>query len=286
MSNGKARSRYQAGLTHLGISVLIAVAVVGLVFLVWYPSPLAAAQGVNKLLLVLIGVDVMIGPLITTIIYVHGKKGLLFDLVVISALQAAALTYGVQAIYGGRPAYVVFNVDRFDVVAVQDVDARSAAKADVEFRPSPWRPKTLGAKAPTDPEARNQLLFTSLSGGADLPQLPEYFVPLDDMRQEMIQRLHPLGELRELNDIDAAAWQDFVGAFGKTESELGYLPMVANVRDGAVILDARSGEILGIRMLTPNFQSPHKRDAEPASAPAEVPESAPSEKKETASAST
>lgn len=253
MTPGFLRPRLKAGGIHLGISMLIALIAMGLIFGVWYPAPLGPAQGVNHLVLIMIGVDVVIGPLITTVVYDPQKKWLRLDLAVIAALQTCALLYGLQAIYGGRPAYVVFNVDRFDVVAVQDVDAPSAAKADAAFRPSPWGPKTLGARAPMDREARNKLLFSSVMGGADLPQLPEYFVPLQDMRGDMIRRLHPLDELRKLNAFDDAAWKAFVDSFGKPESELGYLPMAANARDGAVILDAKTGEIRGIRLLAPAF---------------------------------
>ena len=46
------------------------------------------------LILLMIGVDVVIGPLLTLIVFDPKKKHLKFDLVVIAALQLAALAYG------------------------------------------------------------------------------------------------------------------------------------------------------------------------------------------------
>jgi len=51
-------------LTHLSISLLIALLVIGLVFFVWYPAPLAQAVGVTHIFLMLLAIDVVIGPVL------------------------------------------------------------------------------------------------------------------------------------------------------------------------------------------------------------------------------
>ena len=129
--NGIAR-RFQASrraaLIHLSCSAAVAMACMVLVFRFWYPSPLAEAQGVSHLVLMMIAVDVMIGPMITSIVYDPRKKWLRLDLATVAMLQTIALLYGMKAIYGGRPAYLVFNVDRFNVIAVQDINRDSLAR--------------------------------------------------------------------------------------------------------------------------------------------------------------
>ena len=72
---------------HLLISVLIALISILLVFFVWYPAPLAEALGVGHLFLMLIFIDVMLGPLLGLIIYKEGKKSLKFDLTIIILIQ-------------------------------------------------------------------------------------------------------------------------------------------------------------------------------------------------------
>ena len=46
----------------------MAAAAMAVIFLLWYPGALAGAQGVSRLVLIMIGVDVVIGPLITLIV--------------------------------------------------------------------------------------------------------------------------------------------------------------------------------------------------------------------------
>src|SRR5690348_12777714 len=103
----KRVSRWQASGLHLLISIAIAAGVVTVMLSLWYPGPLFEAAGGNDLLLILVGVDVAVGPLITLVIFRPGKPGLKFDLSAIAALQIAALAYGMHAVYLGRPAFIV-----------------------------------------------------------------------------------------------------------------------------------------------------------------------------------
>ena len=87
-------NRWKASALHLALSAAIGVAVVALMLALWYPQPYFAAMGGDTLILLLIGVDVVIGPLITLIVFDPKKKSLRFDLAVIAVLQLAALVYG------------------------------------------------------------------------------------------------------------------------------------------------------------------------------------------------
>ena len=49
--------------SHLLISFFIALIVVGVVFFIWYPSPLATAVGVTHIFLMMLTIDVIVGPL-------------------------------------------------------------------------------------------------------------------------------------------------------------------------------------------------------------------------------
>lgn len=245
----------RAAAFHLGVSVAIALLAIALIFLVWYPGALASMQGVSRLVLILIGVDVVLGPLITLIVFNPAKKHLWFDLMVIASLQTAALLYGLQAISAGRPAYVVYNVDRYSVVPEKDVDLGSLERARVrgDAGISWFGPRTVAARLPRDLEARNKLMFSAVSGGPDLAQLPEWYVPVEEEKEQMRGRLRPMEELRKLNELDEAAWSDLLAQFGKPADQLGYFPMDANARDGAMIVDRATLDPLGIRLLQPKW---------------------------------
>src|SRR5512137_2835497 len=120
-------NRWKAASIHFGISVVIATALFAAMLLVWYPHPYFHAAGGQKLLLLLIGVDVVIGPLLTLIVFDPRKKNLKMDLAVIVALQLAALVYGATIMFNARPVFVAFAGDRFELV-----EANAIAAADLE----------------------------------------------------------------------------------------------------------------------------------------------------------
>ena len=116
-------SRPRAFLSHLALSAVVVGAVCALIFFVWYPHPYFQAVGAWNVLRILVGVDLVLGPVLTLILFKPGKRGLKFDLAFIACVQLAALAYGVNVIYGERPYFNVFAVDRFTVYAYQDVDS-------------------------------------------------------------------------------------------------------------------------------------------------------------------
>lgn len=256
----RLRKSRKPALLHLGLSATVTLASMLLVLRIWYPGEMLTAQGVSRLALMMIGVGVAIGPLITLIVFDPHKWGIRFDIAFIVTMQLLALGYGLYTIHGGRPVYVVFNVDRFDVVPLRDLDKDSLDKVPGPLAPSPWKPTIVAARLPMDPAERSEILFSAIEGGPDLHQLPEYYVPLEDERVAMLAKLHQMDELRTINTLEQAEWQTLLGGLERTEQEIGYLPLLGNAGDGAVILDRSSGAVVGIRMLTPRFGSPEDPD--------------------------
>ena len=96
-------TRYRASLLHLGLSGAVVAAVLALVFLVWYPDWSFSVAGAVTPVMILVGVDLVLGPLLTLIVYKEGKPGLKFDLAFIAAVQLLALSYGSYTLHGARP---------------------------------------------------------------------------------------------------------------------------------------------------------------------------------------
>jgi hypothetical protein len=240
-------NRWKASLIHLGISAAIGAAVVTLMLFVWYPRPYFAAMGGDTLILLLIGVDVVIGPLITLVVFDPKKKSLRFDLSVIAALQLAALAYGCNVMFVARPVYNVFVVDRFETVAANQVDEASRAKAGEEFRSLPLTgPKIVAARPPADAQRQADIVIQAMNGGADLANLPDLYAPYAEARAEAAQRAKPLADLIRRQPGDAAAIRAFLGAAGRTEAAVGFLPMKARNKDMTVLVDRATGDIVGI----------------------------------------
>ena len=242
-------SRWKASGIHLLLSAAIATAVLTLMLELWYPWPLFEAAGGDRLIFILAAVDVTIGPLITLIIFKSGKKGLKFDLTAIALLQLAALAYGVHTVYLARPVYLVFTVDRFDLVTAKDLDPRDLAQVKrPEFKQPPLgRPRYIAAVLPSDPEERSKLLNTALQG-KDVQMFPQYYAPYEQETQDAIKRAKPLALLLKR---DPEAVQAYLKSSGRAQESLRFLPLRAPSKDGAVLIDATTGAPVKILMIEP-----------------------------------
>ena len=135
-------SRQKAFSIHLIISATIAASVIALTLLLWYKPPFFSALGGKHILLILLGVDVTLGPLITLIIFnpMKSRKALTFDLSVIAVLQSAALIYGMSVLFHARPVFVVFSEGSFDLITANMLSKQDIVQAKYpEYRSLPLR---------------------------------------------------------------------------------------------------------------------------------------------------
>ena len=88
-----------ATLVHLLISGAIAAVASLLVFRVWYPPPFAAVAGGLGLFGLIVGIDVVVGPLLTAVVASAAKPlaELRRDIAVIAVFQSLAFGYGILA---------------------------------------------------------------------------------------------------------------------------------------------------------------------------------------------
>lgn len=232
---------------HLAISLGIAGIVVWLIFWEWYPSPLHKALAVTDIFLLLLAVDVVLGPCLTLLVCKAGKKNLYFDLAVIFSLQLAALGYGLWTVAQARPAWLVFNVDRFDLVQVIDIDADSQARAAPAYRQPGWLgPQWVAALPPVDRAERNRLVFESAMGGSDLPQRPDLYVPLEQVSDELARQVSALDSLRRFNDAERV--NAVLGAWPQAR---GWLPLMARAQPMVVLMGPEPAQVLAVVALKP-----------------------------------
>lgn len=244
-------TRWRAATVHFALSVLIAALVFAVIYFVWYPGALFGSAGGLDLFLLIACVDVVIGPLITLIIFVPGKRGLVFDLVVIALLQVAALSYGVWVLYDSRPVWMVFVKDRFELVRANHVLEAERAKAKAPFNELPIDgPRFAGARMPAD-TAEQLRIAISAAGGQDLHTYPQYLVPYDSVQRDAAARSRPFQKLLGLNPLKNAEVEGLPARLGRSKEQIRYLPMRAGKVDLAVLVDAKSGEVLQVTGLKP-----------------------------------
>lgn len=232
---------------HLLSSCLVALLVVGLVFFIWYPSPLATAVGVTHIFLMLLVIDVILGPLLGLLVYKEGKKTLKFDLSVIILIQIAALCYGVFSIEQGRPAWLVYNVDRFELVRKNELVDTNIQHAQSQFqKPSWFKPQYVATEFAKDTQQRSDEMFAEVFSGISLAQRPERYVELTQAKAQIQQRALPLKELEQYNPKT-----DVEKTLAKYPKADAWLPLKANAVDMVVLVNKESASIIKIVDLRP-----------------------------------
>ena len=250
---GGLKPRLLAAGAHLLISIVVATCVIALIRLGWYPAPLDSISGVADILLLLLAIDVTLGPLLTLIVFDRRKKSLRFDLSCIAVMQMAALVYGLYTVEAGRPHYLVFVKDRFEVVSrvdLQQEDRHAAVgnrAADVDW----LGPSVVAADMPASEEERKGLLFESALGGRDVQHFPKQYRNYTIQAARAMAKSVPLSELRILTPDSGPVLASAIERSGLTEDRLNYLPIKGPQGDAAMLIDASTGAIAGMVALQP-----------------------------------
>ena len=234
-------NRSRAALIHLAISLIIAALAAGLVFLLWYPEPYGQLSGGRELFLILVIVDVIIGPAITLIIYSTKKSRLhlLADFSVIGALQLSALFYGLWTMHEARPVHLVFEYHRMAVVHAVDVHPELLQEAPAAYRRLPLTGPTLLSLRPLS--ANEMFDFTMLAlDGIPLAAQPGLWQPYAHARADILKESRPLAELRSRFPEQAPQIDKAAARAGLPEKQLRYLPMLARTAAWTVLIDAES----------------------------------------------
>jgi hypothetical protein len=246
-------SRHRAAATHLAISLAIVVCCLAAMLLVWYPAPYFQALGAKGLALIMLAVDVTLGPFITWIIFAPGKPLHLIrlDLAVIATLQLAALAYGIHVIAEARPVYMLFVRDRFEITSADDIAPANLAKARAPYRTLPWNgPRVAAALPPVNPDEQMQLMMSALAG-ADLKTYPQYYLPYEAVVDAVREKGRPIAWLREREPQSAQALAKAVAQTGLPESALVFLPLQGRKTDLTVLVEKSSGRIVGFAPVNP-----------------------------------
>jgi hypothetical protein len=104
-------SRWQAFGIHLAISAVVLAALMAVIFMFWYPGILFNVDGGWTGLRIVISVDLVLGPLLTLVVYKAGKPGLRFDLTCIVVFQVVCMAGGMFIVHAERPLALVLAYD-------------------------------------------------------------------------------------------------------------------------------------------------------------------------------
>ena len=225
--------------------------VVGIIYWSWYPEPTFGIVGVLPIMLMLIGVDLILGPLLTLIVYKHGKPGLKFDLSVIALVQIVALVYGAHTLYEEKPHYLVFAIDRLEFVAQKDVDPL-VMRFDESQTERFAGLVQIFAKRPEDPAEFQQYMDSVISEGQpDLERRPEFWEPWAEGADVIKLQVKPIEDMQPASAQEQEHLDQAIEEHAGDHPRLGLLPIGGIEEDVGLLLDRDSLEIIDVVYANP-----------------------------------
>jgi hypothetical protein len=222
------RDRAVAAGKHLAISLLIAALAALLVFGVWYPYPYREMSSGRELFLLIVTVDVILGPLITFTVFNRSKsrREIMMDLSVVAVLQLAALAYGLWTVAMARPVHLVFEIDRFRVVHRIEVADELLPRAPAGVGVIPMTgPTMLAVRSLKDSKESFDLTVAALAG-VELSHRPDMWQPYVDARRRVLAAAKPVSELKARFPQQGAAIDGALNGARVDAATARYLPVV------------------------------------------------------------
>jgi hypothetical protein len=241
------KDRFRASGIHFGISCFIAGLAALLVFLVWYPNPYREISGGRELFLILVTVDVILGPLITLSIFnpVKAWKVLRRDLAVVGLIQLAALGYGMWTVFVARPVFLVFEVDRFRVVHAIDVPHELLDKAPAGFQALPLLgPSLLAVRPFRDADESFSATMAALQG-VSLSARPDLWEPYHEAHSRVLKAARPAALLEKRFSDQAETIKREINRSGHSSNGVVYLPLAGRKVFWTALLDSTTAEVIG-----------------------------------------
>jgi hypothetical protein len=185
--------RLKAFYLHLLASATALTLILGSLYLGWYRWPGWYLANVTQVVLVMICVDVVLGPTLTFIIASKNKprRELTRDIGIIVVVQLCALIYGSVSLWNGRPLYYVFSEDALSLKQSYDIDVEQAnlgRQQNAEFAPHWYSlPRWVFVPPP---------IAAAAAKGDDVTSMPKFYRSWNDGLPLLKGQLKKMGEIR------------------------------------------------------------------------------------------
>ena len=188
MINIQKYNRWQAASAHLALSFIIFSGLLALILFVWYPGVFFHFGAVDGIKIVA-GVDLVLGPLLTLIIFNKNKsvKLIAIDLLVIWLVQLIALGAGIRVVYMERPVVQVLSDDGY--IYIHTASEFSQANITTDFEsPSTKTIPFFFINVPEDKQEATNYKLKSEFAGISYTLRKEDYLPLYEVSKEKLEK--------------------------------------------------------------------------------------------------
>jgi hypothetical protein len=244
--------RLKALALHLLASTIVLTLIFGALYFGWYRWPGWYLADVSQVVIVMAGVDLVVGPLLTFVVAAANKprRALARDIAIIVVVQLCALIYGTTSIWNGRPLYYAFSESVLQVVQAYDIDPADSALArqqKAELAPHWYSlPRWIWAPLPQDPHEREKIVMSAISGGDDVISLPRYFKPWEKGLAVLKTQLKRVDAVGYFSPSDKKLLKEHMRAAGLAPDEANALPLTGRGRPLLAVFDPANLHIKAI----------------------------------------
>jgi hypothetical protein len=244
------------GLHLLGSACALTLVLGGLYF-GWYGWPGWYLVEVGHVVTIVVLVDIVLGPTLTLIVANPGKarRTLARDITVIATVQLIALGYAAVTLWGGRPLYYPFSVNRLEVVQASDLhddEIAAGRRLNPDLAPH-WysRPRWIWAPLPEDPKLVDKILNGAVFGGSqDVVDMPRYFKSWQAGLPTLRSSLQALADVRDMNKAEKAHMRGVMVKEGLNPDERNAIVMWGDVRRVLVVFNLETMQMRSILKIT------------------------------------
>jgi hypothetical protein len=238
LSQARIRSALQAGFFHFCASLCLALVVALLVFQLWFPYPYREMSGGRELFWLVMGVDVVCGPLLTLVLSnpLKSRRERYLDWSLVIGLQIGALAYGLITLAQARPVALVFEVDRFRAVTVSDIAPEDLALAPLEHQTlSLTGPQLKGLRPANNSDEQLNAIALGVQG-IEPSMRPQWWQDYSLSVTQVLAKSKPIEQLRRKHPTQSAPIDEALQSGGLSGTTAVWLPLVGRKSSEWVVL--------------------------------------------------
>ncbi len=237
---------------HLLASAIVLTVILGGMYLCWYRWPGWYLADAAQVTLMLAGVDLVIGPLLTFVVASPGKprRMLARDIAVIAVVQLTALIYGTVQLWNGRPLYYAFSEDVLQLVQAYDIEPAELALArqrKVALMPHWYSlPRWIWAPLPENPQEQNRIVNSAIAGGSDVIAMPRYYQPWEAGLPALRRQLRKIDDIKYFSAAEKKALKRRLQEAGLAADQPNLMAILGRAHPALAVFDPASLQIQAI----------------------------------------
>jgi hypothetical protein len=218
-------ARFKATGIHLGLSLVVFAVALYLILVEWYPGFHFRVDGGWRGVQIMAGVDLVLGPLLTLVIFnpFKPRRLIVLDLACIAVVQVGALAWGFYAVHSQRPVAVSYYEGAFLSLTAQPL-AIEKQPADYGNRFSDRRPPLVFTAPPADDREEARAALQELFGKVGFHEDPFFWRRLDAHWSEVLKGAVTAEARGREQPAFAAALPEFLARHGGQAGDYRFFP--------------------------------------------------------------